>query len=163
MVRQVKRKGLKDKTLKWVSQTWEKCESSVTYTTLLGCQVQSECAVYMCVHSIVDPCKWHCNLQPMIMGNSMKREQQNLIRLDFVIVTFIIIARLSKLTDLQRDRENTAGKKISNCLQIFKEGKLLNVLQTHLCLGSQWRQSHQQPPCVSPDKGLLTGSCLPCW
>lgn len=121
MVRQVKRKGLKDKTLKWVSQTWEKCESSVTYTTLLGCQVQSECAVYMCVHSIVDPCKWHCNLQPMIMGNSMKREQQNLIRLDFVIVTFIIIARLSKLTDLQRDRENTAGKKYQTVYKFLKK------------------------------------------
>lgn len=57
----------------------------------------------------------------MIMGNSMKREQQNLIRLDFVIVTFIIIARLSKLTDLQRGRENTAGKKYQTVYKFLKK------------------------------------------
>lgn len=42
----------------------------------------------------------------------MKRKQQNLIWPGFV--TFIITARLSKLTDLQTDHENTAGNKKKN-------------------------------------------------
>lgn len=72
---------------------------------LLLCTVQ----LFVWIDSTVDPCKWHCNLQPALMGKVMKRGLQNVIRL--LSDACIIITGWSKLTDSQPDRENTAGNK----------------------------------------------------